>query len=447
MEAITSLTRLSLRHLRFASLPETPGVYLFLQKGKPVYIGKAVNLKNRLRSYFSLKLAPKTARMIKEAQDLSLIKVTSELEALLLEAKLIQKYQPKYNSAAKDDKHPLYIRITKEGYPQVLTARKIEFKSGNLAGFGPFPSSRSVRSVLSMLRKIFPYAEHKVGRRPCLYSHIGLCHPCPSLVERETNENVKKKLRLIYRKNIRRIKAVLSGRFKTVRAELLKEMVAKAKDEKFEEAQKLKEQISRLDYITQTATPTESFLENPNLTEDIRKGELAELKAILNQYLALKGKLLRIECFDVSHLAGVAPTASMVTFINAEPDKNFYRHFRIRQEKGADDVSSMREVAGRRSRYFASWGIPDLIVVDGGKTQVAAFQTILKDAKIPIVGIAKREETLVVPITTKSKIRFFEERLSKGAALNLIQRLRDESHRFARRYHHHLLTKTLLPLS
>ena len=156
---------------------------------------------------------------------------------------------------------------------------------------------------------------------------------------------------------------------------------------------------------------------------------------------------MRIECFDVSHLAGASPTASMVTFINAEPDKNFYRHFRIRQEKGADDISSMREVIKRRSKYLATWGIPNLIVVDGGKTQVSAFYFLLKDFKIPVVGIAKRYETLVIPVGEKSKIRFFEKRLQKGGALNLIQRLRNESHRFARRYHHHLLRKTLLPLS
>jgi excinuclease ABC subunit C len=143
-------------------------------------------------------------------------------------------------------------------------------------------------------------------------------------------------------------------------------------------------------------------------------------------------------------LAGVNPTASMVTFINAEPDKNFYRHFRIRQEKGADDISSMKEVIRRRSKYFATWGIPDLIVVDGGKTQVSAFWAALTDFKIPVVGIAKRYETLVIPINEKSKIRFFEKRLQKGGALNLIQRLRNESHRFARRYHHHLYKKSFL---
>ncbi|MBI4153690.1 GIY-YIG nuclease family protein, partial [Candidatus Woesebacteria bacterium] len=286
-------------------IPESPGVYIFLKNDTPTYIGKAVNLKGRLRSYFSLNLARKTQKMIKEAEHLSFIKVNSELESLLLEARLIQKYKPKYNWASKDDKHPLYIRITKESYPRVVTARKIEVRDANLAFFGPFPSSKTVGSVLRMLRRIFPYSEHKVAKRPCLYSHMGLCNPCPSLIERQKDEKTKKKLTQIYKKNIGHIKAVLSGKFKSVRNELFDEMLSKSKDEKFEEAQALKEQISRLDYITQKAVPTESFLQNPNLVEEVRRGELAELTDILKKLIPLKGKLSRIECFDISHLAGV----------------------------------------------------------------------------------------------------------------------------------------------
>lgn len=433
-----------MRQIEFKQIPESTGVYLFLKNDTPTYIGKALNLKARLRSYFSLNLAPKTQRMIKEAEHLSFIRVNSELESLLLEARLIQKYQPKYNWASKDDKHPLYIRITKEIYPKVITARRIEKKEKNFAFFGPFPSSRTVRSVLKMLRRIFPYAEHKVGKRPCLYSHIALCSPCPSFIESQKDEKKKEKLTRIYKKNIRHIKAVLSGKFKSVRNELFDEMLLKSKNEEFEEAQRLKEQISRLDYITQTAVSTESFLQNPNLFEDIRMGELAELTYILNKVIPVKGKLARIECFDISHLAGVNPTASMVTFINGEADKNFYRHFRIKQEKGADDISSLKEVAKRRSKYFAAWGTPDLILVDGGKPQVSAFYEVLGDRGVPIIGIAKRYETLVIAKRQRAKLKFFEKRLEKGGALNLVERIRDESHRFARRYHHHLVKKSLL---
>ncbi|MBI4153638.1 excinuclease ABC subunit C, partial [Candidatus Woesebacteria bacterium] len=143
-----------------------------------------------------------------------------------------------------------------------------------------------------------------------------------------------------------------------------------------------------------------------------------------------------------SHLAGVNPAASMVTFINGEADKNFYRHFRIRQKKGADDISSLREVARRRSKYFATWGTPDLILVDGGKNQVSAFYEVLGGWGVPIVGIAKRYETLVIAKRQDSILKFLEKRLKKGGALNLVERIRDESHRFARRYHHHLYKKS-----
>ena len=143
------------------TLPETPGIYIFKAKRQPIYIGKAINLKRRVSSYFDLHLETKTSRMVGEVDKLGFIKVTSELEALLLEAKLINLYKPKYNSVAKDDKHPLFITITKDTYPRVITTRK----NGS---YGPFPSSRAVYSVLRMLRKVFPYSEHKIGKRRCL---------------------------------------------------------------------------------------------------------------------------------------------------------------------------------------------------------------------------------------------------------------------------------------
>ncbi|MFZ5932662.1 MAG: hypothetical protein ACOYT7_01050, partial [Patescibacteria group bacterium] len=342
-----------------------------------------------------------------------------------------------------DDKHPIYIRITKEVYPRVITARRIEQKEKNLAFFGPFPSSANVRSVLRLLRRIFPYSEHKIGKRPCLPSHLGLCNPCPNLVANLKDEKIKKELIRAYLINIRRLKGVLAGRFGKVREELDYEMLKKSKEEKYEEAQAVKEQIARLTYITQTVIPSQAFLENPNIIEDVRREELASLKEILAPGLRVKN-LLRIECFDVAHLAGENPTASMVTFVGGEPDKNFYRHFRIRQRKGRDDIASLKEVAKRRAKYFPTWGVPDLIIVDGGKTQVAAFHEILKQFDIPLVGIAKREETLVIPRLEAEKLKFRLKRLRRGPALNLVQRVRDEAHRFARRYHHLLVKKSLL---
>ncbi len=417
----------------YKNLPGGPGVYIFLQESTPIYIGKAKNLKRRIGSYFDIDLQGKTARMIASATELAHIKVGSELEALLLEAKLIRIYMPKYNVAAKDDKHPLYIQTTKEKYPRVITARKLAENQKNIAFFGPFPSSGNVRSVLSMLRKIFPFADHKLGKRPCLYSHIGLCKPCPNMIEQLTSNKQQLTLRKQYLKNIRRINAVLSGKFDGVKKELFKEMSSLSKMQKFEEAKVLRDQIGRLEYITKPQMPADYYIENPNLYEDQRQMEIKNLKTVLKKNHFPTPKLRRIECFDIAHLAGASPTASMVTFIDGTPEKEFYRHFRIHQKKGNSDIDSLKEVIQRRIGHWASWGKPDLIIVDGGAGQVNAFTSVLgiNEINIPVVGIAKNPDRLIIG---KNKVKL------QGAALQLVTRMRDEAHRFARRYHHKLIS-------
>jgi len=427
-------------------LPEAPGVYIFQnEKMKPVYIGKSTNIKKRVLSYFAKTLSEKTGRMRREAKMFSIILVNSELESLLLEAHLVKKYKPDYNSSLKDDKHPLYIRISGETYPRVITARKVDESKKNIAFYGPFPSSKNVKSVLKMTRRIFPYSEHKLGKRGCLYSQLGLCQPCPNEIENVKNKELKNKLGKEYRNNISNVNKLLSGKIKFVRRGLEKNMNVFAKEEKFEAAVKVREQIEKLDYITQPITPVKYFLKNPNLIEDIREKELFELNNILSEYIRVPKTLRRIECFDVAHLAGSKPTASMVTFIKAEPEKNFYRHFRIRQKKGQDDIASLTEVAKRRIKYLSSWGVPDMIVVDGGKGQVSSFFSVFGQHEIPVVGLAKRLEQLVIPKEENGKISFQLITLKAGPALNLLQRLRNEAHRFARRYHYILLKRDFLP--
>jgi len=172
----------------FVKLPEVPGVYTFWKNNVPVYIGKSVNLKSRLSSYLALNLGAKTSQMISESDHVTFVEVFSELESLLLESFLIHKHKPKYNVILKDDKHALYILITREKFPRVITSRK----SGD---FGPFPNSANVKTILKLIRKIFPYSDHKIGKKPCFYSHLGLCSPCP-------NSGLN---RDIYLKNIRNI--------------------------------------------------------------------------------------------------------------------------------------------------------------------------------------------------------------------------------------------------
>lgn len=428
----------------YKELPETAGVYLYFRGDAPIYIGKAINLKRRVSSYFDLRLEPKTARMMREAENFSFIKVTSELEALLLEAKLIRKYMPQYNIEAKDDKHPLYIVITKEEYPRVITARKSDLKKVASKGiYGPFPSSKNVRSVLRHLRRIFPFSDHKIGKRPCLYSHIGLCKPCPNEISAIADRQFQADKRRQYLSNIRHLKTVLDGKIENVRREIAKEMKSDSEDQDYEAAAEARDRIKRLEYITQPQIPTEYFIENPNLYSDLREKEIKLLRKVLEKENFKTSRLKRIECFDIAHLAGTNPTASMVTFIDAEPEKKFYRHFKVRQQKGNSDVDSLREVIKRRIKHLEDWGRPDLIIVDGGKPQVGVFVKELTGTGIPIVGLAKRFETLVIPFISEGSLVLKEKRLPRGPALNLVQRLRDEAHRFARVYHHKLVSSEL----
>lgn len=437
---INKLTRFSSKKESLKIFPETAGIYIFWKTSEIIYIGKALNLKNRLESYFAIKLAPKTRNMVGESTHISFIKVTSELEALLLEAKLIKAYQPKYNFISKDDKHALYIKITNEKYPRVLTARKIDEK-GSISFFGPFPSSTKVYSVLHFLRKLFPYSDHKLSKRPCIYSQIGLCSPCPNQIEKIENKKIKTVEIKKYRRNIRMIKKILNANINKAVSELESKMEILSKQEKFEEAGIIKNQIESLIYITQNVVSENLFLENPNLSFDLREIEIKELEAIIFNILGVKKKIERIECFDISHISGYLPTASMVTFIHGEADKRLYRKFKVRINKNSD-TESLSEIAQRRIKNMQGWGKPDLIVVDGGKGQVSAFNKEFSKLKIIVIGIAKRYETLVFLKNNK----FVEHRLHNGPALYLIQRIRDESHRFAKKYHNLLFKKNLLSM-
>ena len=232
-------------------------------------------------------------------------------------------------------------------------------------------------------------------------------------------------------KNINAIKLVLSRKFNVVRRKLEKEMDNYSKLTKYEEATLIREKIRSLDYITQTKIPEEKFLENPNLAEDQIDEELKQFKTLLN----IKD-VKRIECFDVAHLSGFSATASMVVFINGESEKEYYRHFRIRQTKGQSDYDSMKEIAQRRVKHLKDWGRPNLIIVDGGLGQVKVFGDEFKKFDIPIIGIAKNPDRLI--FKSGKKIR------PPALTLNLVERIRDEAHRFARRYHHKLISKSLL---
>lgn len=420
-------------------IPDNPGVYLYANKdGTIIYVGKAKNLKNRLSSYFAANLLPKTKLLMEEAYKVMAIKVNSEIEALLLEAKLIKKYYPKYNIALKDDKSNLYIGITKDKYPRILPLRKTQLPLEELKYvYGPFTHGLATKKILKMARRAFPYSQHLPGNRVCLYKQIGLCNPCPSEIELETDLNKKEELIKKYKKNIKNIRKFLNGEFNSLKHSLETQMKESAKVNDFESAAMLKRQI---DYINLITTPTVSpyeYIRDPNLIEDIRLKESEDLKQILKPFFNIN-KISRIECFDIAHLMGTNPTASMVTFIDGEADKTYYRHFKIRRRQGNSDVDSIKEVLIRRKQHFEDWGVADLIIVDGGKPQVSVAQDVIWD--IPLIGLAKQFETIVIYHEGK----FVEIKLPNGPAKYLVQRLRDEAHRFARRLHHKQVSKHLL---
>jgi len=373
--------------------------------------------------------------MVSEADNMTYIEVTSDLESLLLEADQIRKNKPKYNILLKDDKHALYIVITREEFPRVLAVRKLLSNHYSLISiFGPFPNSTNVKTILKMIRKVFPFSDHKIGKKPCLYNHLGLCSPCPnSIINSElqmTNERQE------YKRNIRNIKLVLSRKFNTVRKSLEIEMNNFSKQQKYEEAAIIRERIKTLDYITQERIDTQEFLQNPNLVDDIRKEELENLRTLLTVHGSQSTNLHRIECFDIAHLSGVSATASMVVLTNGEKDNTEYKHFKVKQKNGQSDYDSMKEIAIRRANNISKWPKPNLIIVDGGLGQVKIFNAIFSKLDIPVVGIAKHPDRLVFPDGTKVRLQ--------GLTLQLVSRIRDEAHRFARRYHHLLLSKKLL---
>lgn len=392
-------------------------------------MGKAKNLKKRVSSYFTKKteLGPKTRLLVSEIARIETIKVESEIESLLLEANNIQKYKPKYNVRFVDSRAYPLIKITiKEKYPKVLFTRRMDDKKSKY--FGPYPNVGAMRLVLKIARRIFPF--QSVANHPkklCFYHYLGLC-PCPEVL----ND-------ISYRKNISHLVNFLSGKTQKVLSDLKKEQKVLVKNEEFESASENQRKIDAIKIVTSKHYEPLDYEENPNLKSDIREKELKELKEVFEKNGINLSIPRRIECYDISLISGKNATGSMVVFTNGEKDPSSYRRFRVRYEGIPNDFSMMEEVIGRRLKHN-EWDIPDLIIVDGGKGQVSTALKVLKENKIniPLVGLAKREEIVV---TSDLK----EIRLPRDSkVLQLLQRIRDEAHRFAITYHRKLRNKSFL---
>ena len=407
-------------------LPTSPGVYIYRDVDKNIiYVGKAINLKKRVSQYFQRDdaLGPKTSALVSQINTVETKTVGSEIEALILEASLIKKYRPKYNSLLKDDRSYQYICITKDKFPRMYSVFQSRADSKNHL-YGPFPSGNSVRILLKTIRRIFPYYGLKMHpKTKCLYCHLNLC-PGP-------NPDYKK-----YRENIKRIKQILSGKFKILQRQLKTQMDEASKSHRFEEAMIFRDQLESINYVVSGWHNLNNLFEQISLPEDRQSSAISELVTTLKPYLNIK-TIQRIECFDISQMVNKHFVGSMTVWQNGRLSNDQYRQFKINSKVTPDDQFMIKEVLYRRLSH-PEWGTPDLIVVDGGKPQVAAASSL--DSKIPLVGLAKKFETIVIKINNEFK----EVSLPKNStALLLLQSLRDEAHRFANRYRKILMVKSI----
>lgn len=433
-----------------ARLPHLPGIYIYKDAAKSVlYVGKAKDLKRRVTQYFQTDTAvgAKTTLLVSQIDSIHTITTNSEFDALLLESKLIRTYLPKYNVIARDDKSPLYVCITTdEELPRILWIRKNSLVAQKRYKiFGPFQSGRTARSVLRQIRKIIPYCT-QVSRngRPCFYTHIGQCEPCPSVITPLDPDESRTKLVKAYRKNIHAIVAILSGKSLTLLHDLERQMQKQAQLNHFEEAQKLKLQVSGIRMLLNHHYDPHVYMQNESFAQDVRAQEEIDLRMALAPYYPNISKIEKIECIDISNTQGSFATGSLVVMEYGIPDKQHYRRFKIRTQNSPNDFVMIAEVLRRRLLH-KEWRYPDLLVIDGGKGQVSSAIEILDELSIhiPIVGLAKRFEEIIVPTSSGWHVLRLEPS-HKG--LLLLERIRDESHRFALGYHRKLRKKGTLAL-
>ena len=539
---------------KLKALPDQPGVYLMKNNlGEIIYVGKAVNLKNRVRSYFR-ELPPeaaKTIALVKHIADFEYILADNELEALVLECNLIKKYRPKYNINLKDDKTYPYIKITKEDYPRVFVTRKVEKDGARY--FGPYPSVNDLRASLEVVRSIFPFRSCKqkvfTNDRPCLNAHIKKCYaPCIGRISQED-----------YQEMIEQVALFFAGKQEHLVKKIEREMEIAAENLEFERAAMLRDQLRGLQqlmteqkavlgqgeeedvialarglgqacvqiffvrggkiigresyflkgtdensrgeilasfikqfYLTSQTVPPVIILETEVEEKEIiehwlsdkrgskvqlkvpKRGKQKELVELvgrnaletlnkqevedqwqkertigaleqLQKELGLPELPHRMECFDISNTQGTESVASMVVFVDGKPQKDQYRRFKIKTVEGPNDFASMYEVITRRFQEAGKTQdgkfsqLPDLVIIDGGKGQLKYARQAMAEqgySHITTYSLAEREELL---FTENSDEPIVLPRESQ--ALFLVQRLRDEAHRFAITYHRTLRGK------
>ncbi len=410
------------------SLPQVSGVYLMKDRlGQVIYVGKAKNLKRRVSSYFQgsrrfVRAQPKISAMVEMVREISIHQTRNETEALLLEGKLIKQYKPRYNTDFTDDKQFLLVQVDLQNeLPKFRLCRNRKDDGSHY--YGPFAQAGMLRSTLSEMRKRFGIMLADARPEILADGKVRLYGDARAEIFSGQNDTTVDE----YRERVRSACSFLEGKAKVLLADLRKEMTRKAESLDFEKAAELRDLATAL---SKTVGRTRRFAKTWPKEDCLEKAGLIALREILS----IPGVPDCIECFDVSHVSGTFVVASMVRFVKGRPDRRSYRRFKVRGVYGNDDFRSMEEVVFRRYGRLRDEGksLPDLVVIDGGMGQVRAARHAFEQLSLqapPLVGLAKKEEVMV----------FAEDRedlkLSRrNPALRLLQRLRDEAHRFANRY-------------
>src|SRR5579871_111482 len=424
--------------------PSAPGVYLMKDaQGVVLYVGKAKNLRNRAGHYFTKAAAedPRTADLVPLIADIDYLPAESEVDALLLEARLVKDVQPRFNIELKDDKTFPYLQIRiREDFPRVEFTRQPRRRGVRL--YGPFTSAKTLRHAIQVLQRVFQFrtcsldivADDPRWRwfRPCILHSIHQCTaPCNFRVTKEE-----------YRKQIRALRLMLEGKKDKLLAELEQAMHEASAALQFEKAARLRDEIDALRKLSLRGDVDKDV--QPEVFQiEPKKGMVG-----LRKVLGLPQTPRTIEGIDIAHLGGGETVASLVKFIDGLPFKPGYRRYRIKSVQGVDDFASIREVVARRFRNLPRHGeseeeevYPDLLLIDGGKGQLnAALDAFHLLGREPpcLLSLAKREEEIYRPDEAEPL------RLSRhAAALRLLQYVRDEAHRLAENYHHLLCRKKL----
>lgn len=420
---------------KLKTLPSQPGVYFHKSaSGEIIYVGKAANLRNRVRQYFQASRLRdvKTDALVAEIIDTDWIIVETELDALFLESEMIKRYKPRYNVLLRDDKSQLYVRIPmQDAYPS-LTFTRGPLDDG-ATYFGPYYNGWAIKKALRYLRRVFPYSVHEtMPKRLCLQYHIGLCPGVEAQMISSSD----------YKEILKKLLRYLKGERKAIMREIERDMQTAAKAQDFETATQLRNRLRDLKELQrQIIFGDREFM-------DLSKDQgLAGLQSLLG----LLDVPRRIEAYDISHMSGTNNVASMVVATNGLADKSQYRKFKM-QLPGNNDTGHMREAIQRRLKHLKDWGRPDLVIIDGGIPQVGAVADLLSAEGIPFIGRNKSGDhshnarvRLVVP--QKTGYSSIELETSSHVA-KLIARLDNESHRFAISYHNTLkrssATKSIL---